>query len=142
MRSYRKTIQSPAVKRFAVDYARHNNATKAARDNFPTLNSDQVAANKGRRLLSKREVVADITAQRKKIENHADKAIDQLAELSQSARSEMVRYSASGYMVDQAHGKATQRIEQQSRSVTINIDITGGKYGKPTKAVLDELKKS
>lgn len=130
---YFKTTKSPAIKVFEMEYARTNNATKAVQKAFPGQLTYGSAAIKGNRLLKNDNVARGIEEQRKAIERHADKAVESLAELSTSAKSEMVRHSSSSYLVDQAHGKATQRIEQRTQSVTLVVDMTGGKYGDPPK---------
>lgn len=146
--SYAKTDpnKAPAKKEFAKLYAqgdpskgiKPSNATQAYLATHG--GSQRSAIQRGYELVRNRDVAADIAEQRKKIEVHADKAIDQLASLSQGAKSEMVRYSASSYLTDQAHGKATQRLETVSVTANISMDLSGGKAGPVPREVLDKLK--
>lgn len=121
---YHKTTKSPAIKVFEAEYARTNNASLAVKKAFPGQLTDGSARVKATRLLANDNVARGIEEQRKAIERHADAAIQSLASLSTGARSEMVRHSSSAYLVDQAHGKATQKVETTNRTVTVSMDLT------------------
>lgn len=131
-RKYRKSLPNPADQEFARLYRqgdkskgiRPNNATAAYREVYGRAKNPAVDREMAKRKLTL--VYPTLEAQRKKIERYSDKAIDRLGKLVDNARSEMVQYSASSYLADQAHGKATQRLDVRSEAVVFHMDLTKG----------------
>lgn len=56
------------------------------------------------------------------MQSHADSAVNRVVQLVKSKREE-IALAASKDILDRVHGKPTQRIEQHTTGVTINIDL-------------------
>ena len=52
-------------------------------------------------------------------------AEDRIEEQLTDGRNEKVTSDVAMFMYDHANGKATQRIEQRTEAITLNIDLTG-----------------
>lgn len=91
------------------------NATKAYKMVHPTA-SDVTARNNVSQLLKKPE--AQIYLQK-----HIDKAKSKVVELIDSNK-EQIALQASESVLDRALGKSTQRIESNSTTVNLNLDLT------------------
>lgn len=130
-RHYRKTKDDNAVAdRFAGEFSRHRNATKAAEAARPDL--VEVGASKsylrlvGHRMLTDENVSRAIEAHDKvRQENAALGMLHQRAVLSGEAiaPSEEVGRMAR-HAIEQEHGKATQKIESKHTLLKVRIDLT------------------
>lgn len=91
------------------------NATKAYKEVHPNA-SDASAQVLSSALLAKPE--AQIYLQQ-----HVDKATSTVVELLDSQKDD-IRLRSAQDILDRNHGKATQKIEQQTTGVTLSIDLT------------------
>ena len=125
-RTYTKTKLSPAKRKFAVEYAKRDNATEAVRRAYPELaekTNDNVLRNKGSRLLTNANVMADIKYQKERLQLAGINAVKRIEHIIDNGK-EHNALQASMYVVDQVHGKATQQIETKQSVVSISIDLT------------------
>ncbi len=95
---------------------KERNATQAYLEVHPN-SSRAVAAINAHTLLKKPE--AQIYLQQ-----HIDKAQETIVELMTTSEKDDIRLRAATDVLDRSHGKATQRIEQQTTGVTLTIDLT------------------
>jgi hypothetical protein len=91
------------------------NATEAYLTTHPNISKEtaKAAANK---LLAKPEAQLYLN-------EHIDKAKQTIVSLMDSEKDD-IRLRASTDVLDRSHGKATQRIEQTTTGITLNIDLT------------------
>ena len=92
------------------------NAAQAYKEVHPNA-SDNTARSNAYQLLQKPD--AQIYLQ-----SHIDQARVNIVELANSARSEKVKLEANQDILDREYGKATAKIEQTSKGVTLHIDLT------------------
>ena len=101
--------------------------TKAYRAAFPS--SKGLHNNTVRRyasvLYSKNKIVTEVETKQAKNAYLARLAEDRLEEQLTDGRNEKVTSDVAMFMYDHANGKATQRIEQRTEAITLNIDLTG-----------------
>lgn len=123
----RKTnpLKSPQVKRFLLELARHNNATEAYLTAFPHITKRTTARQQAYRLLMNVDVQAELTRQRAKLERLADAGIERVAELMAQDSDLQEAGRNARFVIEQTHGKATQKIESKGLFVTVNYDLTG-----------------
>jgi phage terminase small subunit len=105
----RKSTLTPAKKKFAEVYAKTDNATKAVQTAFKENNySPEVARVKGSRLLTNDNVSNEIEAQKLKMEKIANKAVERIAQLTESDNEQIATTNA-WKVYEQVHGKALSR---------------------------------
>lgn len=144
-KTYRKTGANPANQRFAAIVAagdsdkgiKPNNATAAYREVFG--GNPNSARELARQKMTNLDVQADIAQQRERIAQESGKAITRLAQLRDQKRAPGVALGASTFLIDQAHGKATQRVESVGVTANITMDLSGGTAGDIPQAILDKL---
>lgn len=100
------------------------NATAAYKEVHPTA-STAVAKAQASALLAKPEAQLYLN-------QHIDKAKQTIVELMDSEKDD-IRLRASTDVLDRTHGKATQKVEQTSVGVSLNIDLTSA-LPEPTEA--------
>lgn len=104
----RKTTRvTPDKVRFAKEYAKDTNGTKAALKVYPHLTPES-AANKAYRLLKNNDVLDTIEKQRQRMELLASKSVQKFEEHMDSDDGNL-SFSASKFVYEQVHGKATQK---------------------------------
>ncbi len=123
-KQYSKSKLTPAKKKFAEEYVRTDNATQSLLTAYEgkdiTYGSAATIAN---RLLKNVEISKEIEYQKGKLELLASKAVDRVEGLIQSDNEQIATANA-WKTIEQVQGKATQRVETQSTSVNISIDLT------------------
>lgn len=138
---FHKTIDSPAVQEFARQYAMTNNGAASVRAAFPgkeyTPGSTWTKANT---LLRNVQVQDSIEEQRRKLEALGSKSIARVDRLIDSD-DENVAGQNSRFVIEQTHGKATQRVQHSGLFATVTYDLSGGQAGAVPQAVLDQLEK-
>lgn len=95
---------------------KERNATKAYKEVHPNA-SNMTATVNAHQLLKKPE--AQIY-----LKQHIDKAQETIVDLMVNSEKDDIRLRAATDVLDRSHGKATQRIEQSTTGVTLNIDLT------------------
>lgn len=93
------------------------NASKAYKEVYP-LASDNTARNNVSQLLQK-------PSSQVYLQQHTSQAVNNILELANTARSELVRLNANQDILDRNFGKATIKQEQVSTGVTLVINLTG-----------------
>lgn len=121
--------QRAAVRRFVQGVAAHNNATQAYLDAFPHITNRASARVLAYRLLATVNVKAELAKQRAKLDRLADAGIETVAELMAQRGDLQEAGRNARFVIEQAHGKATQKVESKGLFVTVNYDLTGD--GKP-----------
>jgi len=91
-------------------------ATKAVEKTY-NVNSNAVARAVASENLTKPNVLAHLQA-------NSERAEQVIVDLLKADKDE-VKLAASKDILDRVHGKATQKIEQSTTGVTLNIDLTG-----------------
>lgn len=81
------------------------------------VSNNNVAAVMGNENLSKPNILMHL-------QNHSTEAEIRVLEMMKQDEDKRLAFDASKDILDRVHGKATQRIEQQSTSVNISIDLT------------------
>lgn len=101
--------------------------TRAYRVSFPTSKhlANYTVRKYAAALYSKGNIATEVET--KKIRNAylARLAEDRIEEQLTDGRNEKVTSDVAMFMYDHANGKATQRIEQRTEAITLNIDLTG-----------------
>jgi len=115
----RKSTLTPAKKRFAIEYAKTDNATQsiltAYKDNSY---SPAVARVKGSRLLANDNISNEIAIQKAKLENLANKAIVKIDELLDSDN-EKIASSNAQFVINKVHPTITKT---ENTNLNINIE--------------------
>lgn len=93
------------------------NATQAYKTVYPNA-SDITARSNAYQLLRK-------PSSQVYLQQHTSKAVENILELANNARSELVRLNANQDILDRNFGKATIKQEQVSTGVTLVINLTG-----------------
>ena len=93
------------------------NATQAYKEVYTTA-SDSTARNNASQLLKK-------PSSQVYLQQHTSQAVNNILELANSARSELVRLNANQDILDRNYGKATIKQEQVTTGVTLVINLTG-----------------
>jgi hypothetical protein len=93
------------------------NATQAYKQIYPNA-SDITARNNASQLLKQ-------TSSQVYLQQHTTQAVNNILELANTARSELVRLNANQDILDRNFGKATIKQEQVSTGVTLVINLTG-----------------
>lgn len=93
------------------------NASAAYKEIYPTA-SDITARNNASQLLKK-------PSSQVYLQEHTTQAVNNILELANTARSELVRLNANQDILDRNYGKATIKQEQVSTGVTLVINLTG-----------------
>lgn len=108
---------TPAQKKFAVTYAKTDNATESARQSFPTIKDNNYLAVKAHRLLRNDNVDNEIARQKQMIEKLATQAVHRVGELIQSDN-EAIATTNSWNTIRQVQGNPTNKTE----STNLNIE--------------------
>lgn len=93
------------------------NATKAYQEVHPTAKYITARAN-AYKLMTK-------TESKIYLQKHINKAVTNIVDIADNAKSEGVRLSANQDILDRTQGKATQQIQTTSNVVVINLDLSG-----------------
>lgn len=120
----KKPKLSPRQQTFVTELLSNKNTTlTAAAKKAYQSNSDEVAAMTGSRLMSNDKIISALAMHNDLLEGTLLDTVTDWGHESNTRRREIAQ-NAAMYMHDKVHGKATQRIEQQSVSVDIAIDLT------------------
>lgn len=104
-------------------------ATKAAKETY-NVNTDNSAAIQGHENLRKPNVMLELAKHSATAENTILEVMQTSKEYSRQGNTAGASYaatavSAANSILDRLHGKATQRVEQTTQAVVLNIDLTG-----------------
>lgn len=94
---------------------KERNATKAYMEVHPNVRPE-IAKVSASTLLAKPEAQIYLN-------EHIDKAKQTIVSLMDSEKDD-IRLRASTDVLDRSHGKATQRVEQHTQGISLNIDLT------------------
>jgi len=104
----RKSTLTPAKKRFAIEYAKTDNATKAVKVAFKANNYTELSArNKAHRLLTNANVNNEIAIQKAKLEKLSQKAIYKIDQLLDSDN-EKIASSNAQFVINKVHPTITK----------------------------------
>lgn len=127
MSRYSKSKLTPAKKKFAHEYARTDNGTQSVLTAFPTNLTIGSARVKAQRLLTNDAVIDEITSQKEQIQQLSNNSLTVFREHMQPQTKPEIRERVAEFVWEQAHGKATQRVESSSTGVMITIDLSSAK---------------
>lgn len=114
-----KSTLTPAKKRFAIEYAKTDNATKAVQIAFKDNKySPEVARVKGSRLLTNDNVSTEIAIQKAKLEKLSQKAIYKIDQLLDSDN-EKIASSNAQFVINKVHPTITKT---ENTNLNINIE--------------------